>query len=93
MRNKEHLVYLVQVTATGAAASPPLHAAVFAEGTTVDTPNARWYAAQYWCPIIVAMVALKWMTSWLPPERSSGSPAGWHPGLYSAGFAHSGTGE
>ena len=72
--------YLVQVT-TGAAASPAfLHAAVFGEATGVCTLSARWYAAQYWCPIIVAMVALKWMTSWLDPERCSGSPAGWQLG-------------
>ena len=43
--------------------APVLHAAVLAEATGVVTMSARWYAAQYWCPIMTACVALKWITS------------------------------
>ena len=43
-----HLVHCVTTTSPASIAwSEPLHACVFAEGTTVVTPTALWYAAQY----------------------------------------------
>lgn len=51
-------------------------AAVFVEWIGAESARARWYASKYWCPIRVAWLALKWITSLETPDLYFGSPAG-----------------